>query len=75
MWVSYCSGHDGHSVLDFCKLGIEVFLGRGWRTNGDPRRQKAEASSEFCREGWAQDIYVVRPFGGIAGDGVGDGSG
>ncbi len=51
---------------------IEVFLGNGWRSNGES--EEAETSSEFNREGWTHDINVVW-CGRVAGDGVSDGSG
>jgi hypothetical protein len=72
VWVGYCSGHDGDTVLDFCQLGIEVFLGKGWRANRGSK--EAETSGEFGREGWTQDIYVIW-FSRILGDSVSDGSG
>ena len=72
VWVGYCGGHDGNAVLDFCQLGIKVFLGKGWRTNGGSK--EAEAGGENSREGWTQDIYVIW-FGRISGDNVSDGSG
>ncbi len=72
VWVGYCGGHDGNAVLDFYQLGIEVFPGEGWRSNGGAK--EAESSSEFGGEGWAQDIYVIQ-FGRILGDGVVDGGG
>ena len=53
-------------------MGIEVFLGECWRSNGGTK--EAESSSELVREGWAQDIYVIW-FNGILGDGVVDGGG
>ena len=68
--VGYCGGQDGNAVLDFYQLGIEVFPGKGWRSNGGSK--EVEFSSEFGKEGWAQDIYVIQ-FGRILGDGVGDG--
>jgi hypothetical protein len=58
VWVGYCSGHDGDAVLNFCQLGIEVFPAKA----GEPSNRgskEAEASAEFDREGWAQDIYVI----------------
>ncbi len=71
-WVSYCGGHDSNTLLDFCQLGIEVFLGKGWRANRGSK--EAEASGEFGREGGTQDIYVIW-FGRILQDSVSDGSG
>jgi hypothetical protein len=56
-------------LLDFCQLGIEVFLGKGWRANRGSK--EAEAGGEFGREGWTHDIYVIW-FGGILGDSVSD---
>jgi hypothetical protein len=49
VWVNYCSGHDGNTVLDFCQLGIEVFSGKGWRDNRGSK--ELEAGGEFGREG------------------------
>ncbi len=72
VWVSYCGGHDSNTILDFCQLGIVVFLGKGWRANRGSK--EAEAGGEFGREGGTQDIYVIC-FGRILGDGVSDGSG
>jgi hypothetical protein len=72
VWVDYCSGHDSDTILDFCQLGIEVFLGKGWRANRGYK--EAEAGGEFGREGGTQDISVIW-FGRILGDSVGDGSG
>ncbi len=73
VWVGYCSGCDGDTVLDVCQLGIEVFLGKGWRANRGGSKE-VEAGGEFGREGWTQDIYVIW-FGRILGDSVSDGSG
>ncbi len=54
-------------------MGIEVFLGKGWRANRGSK--EAEAGGEFGREqGWTQDIYVIW-FGRVIGDSVSDGSG
>jgi hypothetical protein len=72
VWVSYCGGHDGNAVLDFFQLGIEVFLGKGWRANRVSK--EAEAGGEFGREGCTQNIYAIW-FGRILGDSVSDGSG
>jgi hypothetical protein len=72
VWVSYCGGHDGDAVLDFCQLGIEVFVGKGWRANRESK--EAKAGDEFGMEGWTQNIYVVW-FGRILRDSVSDGSG
>jgi hypothetical protein len=49
-------------------LGIEVFSGKGWRTNRGTK--EAETSGEFDGEWRAQDIDVVR-FGRVPEDGVG----
>jgi hypothetical protein len=57
VWVGYCGRHDGNAVLDFCQLGIEVFLGKGWGSNRGSK--EVEAGSEFGREGWIKNIYVV----------------
>ena len=51
MWVSYGSGHGGDACLDVNNLGIEVFPGKGWRTNEGAK--EAETSSEFSGEWWA----------------------
>jgi hypothetical protein len=72
VWVGYCGGHDVDAVLDFCQLGIEVFLGEGWRANRGSK--EAEAGGEFGREGWIQDNYVVW-FVRISGDSVSNKSG
>ena len=58
--------------MDFNQLGIEVFPGKGWRSNGGTK--EAESSSELSREGWAQDIYVIW-FGRILVDDVVNGGG
>ncbi len=36
-------------------MGIEVFLGKGWRANRGSK--EAEAGGEFSREGGTKDIY------------------
>jgi hypothetical protein len=72
LWVSYCGGHDGDTVLDFCQLGIEAVSSKGRRPNRGSK--EAEAGGEFGREGWTQDIYVIW-FGSILGDSVCDKSG
>jgi hypothetical protein len=72
VWVGCCGGHDGNTVLDFCKLGIEVFLGKSWRANRGPK--EVEADGEFGREGWTQGIYAIW-FGRILGDSVSGGYG
>ncbi len=72
VWVGYGGGHDSNTILDFCQLGIEVFLGKGWRANRGSK--EVEASGEYGREGGTQDIYVIW-FGRILGDSVSDGSG
>ncbi len=73
VWVGYCGGHDGDTVLVFCQLGIIVFLGKeGWRVNRGST--EAEASDKFGREGWTQDIYVIwfgRVMGGSVSNGIG----
>ncbi len=45
VWASYCGGHDGNAVLDFCQLGIEViFWAKAGEPTGDPRRWKLVVS-------------------------------
>ena len=69
MLVSDGGGHGGgDACLDVNQLGIEVFSGKGWRTNRGTK--EAETRGEFGGEWRAQDIDVIR-FGRVPGDGVG----
>ncbi len=69
MSVGDCSGHGGDACLDVDQLGVEVFPGKGWRTNRGAK--EAETGSEFSGEGRAKYIDVVRS-GRVSGDGIGD---
>ena len=69
MLVSDGGGHGGDACLDVNQLGIDIFSGKGWRSNRGT--EEAETSGEFGGEWRAQDIYIVR-FGGVIGDCVGD---
>ena len=67
--VSYSGEYGGDVCLDVDQLGIEVFPGKGWRTNRGAK--EAETSSEFSGEWRAEDIDVIC-FGGIARESVRD---
>ena len=69
MPVSDGGGHGGDACLDVNQLGIEVFSGKGWRTNRGTK--EAESIGEFGGERRAQDDNVIH-FGRVPGDGVGD---
>ncbi len=49
MSVGDCGEHGGDACLDVDQLGVEVFPGKGWRTNMGAK--EAETSSEFNGEG------------------------
>ncbi len=69
MLVSDGGEHGGDACLDFNQLVIEVFSGKGWRSNRGT--EEAETSGGFGGEWRAQDIYIVW-FGRVIGDYVGD---
>ena len=69
MLFGYGGGHGGDACLDVNQLGIAVFPGKGWRTNGGAK--EVETNSEFGGDWRAEGINVVC-FGRVPGDGVGD---